>query len=62
MTDPRIAQLAHSLVNYSCRVQRGEHVLLDLIDSPDEIGIQLIRAVRAAGGRGAGDDQPEGGE
>ncbi len=50
MTDPRTTQLAQSLVNYSCRVQRGEHVLLDLIDAPDEIGIELIRAVRASGG------------
>ena len=50
MTDPRTIQLAQSLVNYSCRVQTGEHVLLDLIDAPDDIGIQLIRAVRAVGG------------
>ncbi len=50
MTDPRTIQLAKNLVNYSCRVQAGEHVLLDLIDAPDEIGIELIRAVRAAGG------------
>lgn len=50
MTDPRISELAKRLVNYSCRVQTGEHVLLDLIDVPDEVGIELIRAVRAAGG------------
>ena len=50
MTDSRTTQLAQSLVNYSCRVQPGEHVLLDLIDAPDESGIELIRAVRANGG------------
>lgn len=50
MTDPRTTQLAQNLVRHSCRVQPGEHVLLDLIDAPDEIGIELIRAVRAVGG------------
>ena len=50
MTDPRTTQLAHNLIQHSCRVQPGEHVLLEIIDAPDEIGIELIRAVRAAGG------------
>ncbi len=50
MTDPRTTQLAQNLIRYSCRVQAGEHVLLDIIDAPDEIAIELIRAVRAVGG------------
>ena len=50
MTDPRTIQLAHNLIHHSCRVQPGEHVLLELIDAPDEIGIALIRSVREAGG------------
>ncbi len=50
MTDPRTTQLAHNLIQHSCRVQPGEHVLLEIIDAPDEIGIELIRAVRAVGG------------
>ena len=50
MTDPRVTQLAQNLVRHSCRVQPEEHVLLDLIDAPDEIGLKLIRAVRNAGG------------
>ncbi len=49
MTDPRITQLAQNLIRHSCRVQAGEHVLLDIVDAPDEIAIELIRAVRAAG-------------
>ncbi len=49
MTDPRTTQLAQSLIRHSCRVQPGEHVLLEIIDAPDEITIELIRAVRAAG-------------
>ncbi len=50
MTDPRTTQLAHNLIQHSCRVQPGEHVLLEIIDAPDEIGIELIHAVRAVGG------------
>ncbi len=50
MTDPRITQLAQALIRHSCRVQPGENVLLDLIDTPEEIGIELIRAVRSVGG------------
>ena len=50
MTDPRTTQLAQNLIRHSCRIQPGEHVLLEIIDAPDEIGIELIRAVRAAGG------------
>ena len=49
MTDPRTTQLAKNLVAHSCRVQPGEHVLLEIIDAPDEIAIELIRAVREAG-------------
>ncbi len=49
MTDPRITQLAHNLITHSCRVKAGEHVLLELIDTPDEMGIELIRAIRQAG-------------
>ncbi len=50
MTDPRTTQLAKALVRHSCHVQPGEHVLLQLFDVPEEIGIELIRAVREADG------------
>jgi len=50
MTDPRYPKLAKLLVNYSTRVQPGDRVLLDLTDVPDEMAVELIRAVRAAGG------------
>ncbi len=49
MTDPRYAKLAKLLVEYSTGLKKGDHVLLDLIDVPDEFGIQLLRAARAAG-------------
>src|SRR3954470_3342515 len=49
MTDPRITKLAKLLVEYSTELKRGDRVLLDLSDVPDEIRIELIRAARAAG-------------
>jgi aminopeptidase len=49
MTDPRYAKLANLLVGYSTRLKKGERVLLDMIDVPDEFSIALMRAVRAAG-------------
>ena len=50
MTDPRYPKLAKLLVNYSCALKRGERILLDLWDVPDEFAVELLRAVRAAGG------------
>jgi len=50
MTDPRYQKLAKLLVNYSTHVKKGDHVLLDMIDVPDEFSIALMRAIRAAGG------------
>jgi len=50
MTDPRYTKLAKLLVNYSTEVKKGDRILLDMIDVPDEFTIELIRAVRAAGG------------
>lgn len=50
MKDPRYQQLAHQVVNYAVRVQPGEHVNLRMQDIPDAMVVELIRAVRAAGG------------
>jgi len=50
MTDPRYTKLARLLVTYSTRVKKGDRVLLDMIDVPDEFSVALMRAVRAAGG------------
>ncbi len=49
MTDPRFTKLARLLVNYSLELEKGEKVLLDMIDVPDEFTVELIRAARAAG-------------
>ena len=50
MTDPRYTKLARLLVNYSTQIKKGDRALLDMIDVPDEMAVELIRAVRAAGG------------
>jgi len=50
MTDPRYKKLAKLLVNYSTQIKKGDRALLDLIDVPDEFSVELVRAVRAAGG------------
>src|SRR5271165_6487562 len=50
MTDPRYAKLASLLVNYSTEIKKGDTALLDMIDVPDEFALELMRAVRAAGG------------
>ncbi|MDR1145913.1 MAG: aminopeptidase [Verrucomicrobiales bacterium] len=50
MKDTRLDVLARGLVNYSTAVKPGERVLIELFDAPEEIGVALIRAVRARGG------------
>jgi len=49
MTDPRYTKLAKLLANYSTALTKGDRILLDMIDVPDEFTVELIRAVRAAG-------------
>lgn len=49
MTDPRYAKLARLLVGYSTELKKGQHILLDMIDVPDEFTVELIRAARAVG-------------
>ena len=49
MTDPRYLKLAKLLVNYSTALKKGDRILLDMIDVPDEFTVEMIRAVRAAG-------------
>jgi aminopeptidase len=49
MTDLRYSKLAKLLVNYSTALKKGDRVLLDMIDVPDEFSIELMRTVRKAG-------------
>ncbi len=49
MQDDRFDKLASLLVNYSTDLQRGEKVLIESFDCPEEMTIALIRAARKAG-------------
>jgi aminopeptidase len=49
MTDPRYRKLANLLVQYSTKLQKGDRVLLDVTDVPDEFSVELLRAARAVG-------------
>ncbi len=49
MTDPRFKKLAKLLVDYSTELKKGDRVLLDLIDVPDDFLEEPIRATRATG-------------
>ena len=46
MMDPRLQKLAENLINYSCRLQKGEKLLIEAIDIPKEMVIALIREAR----------------
>ena len=49
MQDARFDKLAKLLVEYSTRLKRGETVLIEAFDVPDEMTVALIRAARKAG-------------
>jgi aminopeptidase len=49
MTDARFKKLAKLLIEYSIELKKGDRVLFDLSDVPDEIAVELIRAARAIG-------------
>ena len=46
MMDPRYSVLASNLVGYSISLKKGERVLIDAFDVPDEMVVALVRAVR----------------
>ena len=50
MTDPRIITLANNLVNYSCRVQPGDRVLIENTGLERPLVAALIQSVYEAGG------------
>jgi aminopeptidase len=49
MTDPRYTKLANLLVKYSTALKKGERVLVEATDAPDEFSVELMRAIRRAG-------------
>ena len=50
MMDPRMEKLADLLIGHSVSLQRGEHVLIEPFDIPEEMVIATIAAARRAGG------------
>lgn len=46
MRDPRIDHLARQLVRYSTKIKKGDNVLIDVFDAPEEVAIALIREIR----------------
>src|SRR5437588_1320036 len=51
MHDPRIDRLADLLLDHSCRIERGEKVLIEAFDLPDPT--LVCRLVEGAASRGA---------
>ena len=49
MTDPRYTKLATLLVEYSIALRKGDNVLLEFMDTPDEFAVELMRAARRVG-------------
>jgi aminopeptidase len=49
MTDPRFDQLATIITRHSCDLQKGEHVLIEAFEIPDEMVVSLVEAARAMG-------------
>lgn len=50
MKDPRISTLAHNLINYSCRLQKGEHILIENFGLERELVEALVSEAYKAGG------------
>ena len=50
MLDPRIQQLAHNLIHYSCRLQKGEKVLIETSTDAVELARALVQEAYQAGG------------
>lgn len=50
MPDPRYTKLADLLINYSTRLKKGEHILIEAFDIPQAMVIELVKSARRAGG------------
>jgi aminopeptidase len=50
MMDPRMEKLADLLIGHSVKLKRGEHVLIETFDIPEEMVIATVAAARRAGG------------
>jgi len=50
MTDPRITELASTIVNYSCKVRAGDNFLIQAVGPVDELTNALIKETYRVGG------------
>ena len=50
MTDPRITKLAENLINNAIALKAGENILIETTDVPDEVAVELVKAVEKVGG------------
>ena len=50
MKDPRINQLAKNLINYSCDLQKGEKILIEVNSMEIPLTVALIEEAYKAGG------------
>ena len=50
MINPQYQELANLLINHSCTLKKGEKLLIEAFDVPEEMVIATIRAARKAGG------------
>jgi aminopeptidase len=49
MMDPRMNKLAKILINYSTKLKKGENVLIECYDIPDEMVIEIVKEAKKAG-------------
>ncbi len=50
MINPQFEKLATLLINHSCSLKKGENVLIEAFDIPQEMVIATVRAARKVGG------------
>lgn len=50
MHDRRMQKLARNLVRYSCALKKGERILIEAFDIPEEMVVLLVREAAKAGG------------
>ncbi|MDP2891896.1 MAG: aminopeptidase [Bacillota bacterium] len=49
MLDPRLKTLAKNIINYSCGLQKGEKILIEVVGGHMDIAVELVKEAYAAG-------------
>ena len=50
MHDKRLQKLARNLIRYSCALKKGEKILIEAVDIPEEMVVLLVREAAKVGG------------